>query len=106
MLAQLAEFEGLAAEVVSVQALSGELIEIVEQRHPDFVMISALPPSAIMHSRYICKRLMTGQCSNGTKAIVALWTVVDLEKARERIRTCGTDRVVSSLSQALEQLRT
>ncbi|MCI0363042.1 MAG: AI-2E family transporter [Phycisphaerales bacterium] len=103
MLAQLAQFEGLAAEVVSVQTLSGEFVELVEQHQPDFVVISALPPSAIMHSRYVCKRLKA--CNGDPKAIVGLWTVADLDKARERIRTCGTDRVVSSLTQALGQLR-
>jgi len=104
MLAQLLEIEGSCAEVISTESLAAEVIEQIEQRSPESVCISAMPPLAVMHSRYLCKRLATR--FQGLRVVVGLWHTTNIDRARERIRTCGTERVVSTLMQAVEQFRT
>ncbi len=57
MLAQLSAMRGCAVEAVSVMALASEMVDLVEQRKADVVCISAMPPAAATHARYLCKRL-------------------------------------------------
>ena len=104
MLAQLLRGHGVEAEAVGVEALAGEVVEAVERQKPAMVFISALPPLAVMHSRYLCKRLFSRLAD--LKVVVGLWNSPNVEQAKERIRTCGTDRVISSLSEAMEMIRT
>lgn len=67
-------------------------------------MISALPPAAVTHARYIVKRLR-GRFPD-IKIIVGLWTSGgNLEKAKARLESAGTNLVVGSLEQAIEELR-
>jgi predicted PurR-regulated permease PerM len=104
MLAQLLEQEGYCAEYVSVEKLASEYLQIVESKGVQVVIISALPPAAVTHARYIVKRLR-GRFPN-LKILVGLWTAGgNLEKARSRLESSGTDLVVNSLEKAIEQLR-
>src|SRR5205085_9830845 len=57
MLAQLLEAEGCRAKAVAVTSLAGEMVELVDQCTADVVCLSATPPAAVMHARYLCKRL-------------------------------------------------
>src|SRR5262249_39601759 len=49
MFAQVAERMGFKAEAVRVDALASEMLELVERRKTDIVVISALPPAAVNH---------------------------------------------------------
>ena len=57
MLAQVLEAKGCLVQAVSVTSLASEMVDLVEQCTPDVVCISATPPAAVMHARYLCKRL-------------------------------------------------
>ena len=57
MLAQLLSFKGACTETIGVDSLAGEMVEIIRDRQPAAVCVSALPPLAIPHSRYLCKRV-------------------------------------------------
>jgi methylmalonyl-CoA mutase cobalamin-binding subunit len=104
MLAQLLEQEGYCAEYVSVEKLASEYVQLVESQGVQVVMISALPPAAVTHARYIVKRLRAR--FPDIKIIVGLWTTGgNLEKARLRLESAGTNLVVGSLEKAIEQLR-
>jgi predicted PurR-regulated permease PerM len=104
MLAQLLEQEGYCAEYVSVEKLASEYLQLVETKGVEVVMISALPPAAVTHARYIVKRLR-GRFPD-IKIIVGLWTSGgNLEKAKARLESAGTNLVVGSLEQAIEELR-
>lgn len=104
MLAQLLEQQGYCAEYVSVEKLASEYIELVEKRKVQVVIISALPPAAVTHARYIVKRLRTRFPE--LKIIVGLWTVSgDLTRQQARLKSAGTDLVVGSLEGAIEQLQ-
>jgi len=78
------------------------MIDLVEQRKADVVCVSATPPGAMMHARYLCKQLRRRLPK--VKLIVGLWDVQgDLIKASERIG-CGAT-VVATLADAQERIR-
>jgi methanogenic corrinoid protein MtbC1 len=103
MLAQLLEFRGYCAFPVSVSKLASEMLEAVEKRRAHAVVVSALPPAAVAHSRYLCKRLHAK--FPDLKMVIGLWTAKgDLKKARERVTCDGTVQMASRLADALEQV--
>jgi predicted PurR-regulated permease PerM len=101
MAAQVFESPGRVVDSVPVTFLTGELVDLVDQQTADVICISATPPAAVMHARYLCKRLRARLPT--VKLVVGLWDAQgDLTKATERIG-CGA-RVVSTLSAAQEQI--
>ncbi len=104
MLAQVLEMTGCLVQAVSVTALVSEMVDLVEQRKADVVCISAMPPAAATHARYLCKRLR-GRFPEA-HLIVGLWNVQgDLNKAKERIGCGAATHVVGTLADAQEQIR-
>jgi predicted PurR-regulated permease PerM len=102
MLGQVLATEGCVVQAVSVTSLADEMVDFIKQCTADVVCISATPPAAVMHARYLCKRLR-GQLRE-VKLVVGLWDAQgDLTKARERIG-CGAI-VVATLADAKEQIR-
>ncbi len=104
MLAQLLEEQGCLVHVVSVGALVSERVDLVEQRHADIVCICATPPAAVVHARYLYRRLR-GQFPDAN-LVVGLWdNKGDLSQARNRIG-CGPEtHIVASLAEASVQIR-
>ena len=87
---------------VSVTYLASEMVDLVEQRKADVVCVSATPPGAMMHARYLCKQIR--RRFPKVKLVVGLWDIEgDLIKASERIG-CGAT-VVATLADAQEQIR-
>jgi hypothetical protein len=74
--------------------------DLVDQGVPDMICVCATPPAAVMHARYLCKRL-DDRIAN-VQLVVGLWNAQgDLDKARQRI---GCDAVVvATLAGAQEQ---
>jgi len=72
MLAQLLELKGQRAIAASQTLLAGEMLELIEAQKAPVVCISALPPAAVAHSRYLCKRLQIKFPDLPT--VVGLWT--------------------------------
>jgi predicted PurR-regulated permease PerM/methylmalonyl-CoA mutase cobalamin-binding subunit len=104
MLAQVLEHAGYCAEYASVDRLASEYLELVERKGVQVVIISALPPAAVTHARYLVKRLRSR--FPDLKIIVGLWTMTgSLERATERLTSAGTSQVVPTIEQAAEQLR-
>jgi predicted PurR-regulated permease PerM/methylmalonyl-CoA mutase cobalamin-binding subunit len=104
MLAQLIETSGFRVEIVSETVLAGELADLIAQRQADVVCISAMPPAAATHARYLCKRLQRNFPEG--RLIVGLWNAQgDLAKARTRIGCEAAVRVVATLAQAHEQIQ-
>ena len=103
MLAQLLEFRGYCAFPLSVTKLASEMVDAVEQRKAHVVVVSSLPPAAVTHSRYLCKRLHAR--FPDINMVVGLWTAKgDLKKAKDRIACAGNVQMASKLAQALEQI--
>jgi hypothetical protein len=102
MLAQILETRDCHVQAVPITSLAGEMIDLVDQRTADVVCLSATPPAAVMHARYLSKRLRD-QLPH-VKLVVGLWNAQgDLNKAKDRIG-CGST-VVATLADAQKQVR-
>ena len=102
MLAQVLETKNCVVQAVSVTSLATEMVDIVEQRNADVICVSATPPGAMMHARYLCKQLR--RRFPKVKLVVGLWDMQgDLNKAKERIG-CGAT-VIATMADAQEQIR-
>ena len=102
MLAHVLETKNCVVQAVSVTSLASEMVDLVERRKADVVCVSATPPGAMMHARYLCKQLR--RRFPKVKLVVGLWDMQgDLSKAKERIG-CGAT-VVATLADAQEQIR-
>jgi hypothetical protein len=67
------------------------------------VVISALPPSAITHARYLCKRLH--QKFPDIKMVIGLWTSnANLAEAKTRIICNDTDPVVNNFPSGIHEI--
>jgi predicted PurR-regulated permease PerM len=103
MLSQLLELQGYCAYPISQAALASEMVEKVATKDAQAVVVSALPPAAVAHARYLCKRLHTRFPE--LKMIVGLWTVKgDLNHAKDRLTCSESVQLATTFGQALEQL--
>ncbi len=103
MLVQLLEQRGINARVASPKTLSGEMIEQVEAESAAIVCVSALPPFAAMHARYLSKRLRPRFPQ--LKIIVGLWQTTGVTaKTQDRLTATGIDKLVTTLSEAASEL--
>jgi CheY-like chemotaxis protein len=103
MLAQLLETDGCVVQAVSVTGRASEMVDLVEQRQPAVVCISATPPAAVMHARYLCTRLRARMPK--VNLVVGLWdTPGDLTKAKKRIGCGANTHVVATLADAQQQV--
>ena len=102
MLAQALTTTGCQVQTVSLSSLTGDLHELVDQyKDVDMVFISAMSPAAVMHARYLSKRLR-GRLPE-VRLLVGLWdSQSNLNKATTRI---GCEAiVVTTLKSAHEQI--
>jgi hypothetical protein len=77
------------------------MVELLERRKPDVICISATPPAAVMHARYLCKRVY--QRFPKVRLLVGLWDAQgELSKSKARIGCDAT--VVATMANALKQL--
>ncbi len=105
MLVQLLAERGIAARVASSKLLSGEMIEQITVDKSIIVCISALPPFAVTHARYLCRRIRPRFPQ--LKVVLGLWQTGEMAvKTRERLATTGIDRLETTLKSALMQLET
>jgi len=103
MLAQLLELKGQRAIAASQASLASEMLELIAQQEAAAVCISALPPAALAHSRYLCKRLHVRFPE--LPAVVGLWTSkADERKSLERLALDGTLTLVTSLAGAVAEI--
>jgi predicted PurR-regulated permease PerM len=102
MLAQLLAASGVRLRVLSTANLASEMIGAVNEHAADVVCISALPPFAATHARYLCKRLCAA--NHNLKIIAGLWQSDGAKKAQDRLVETGIDGCVTTLSQACEQI--
>lgn len=102
LLAQILDARSYLVHTVPVTSPASEIVDLIEQRQPDVVCISATPPAAVMHGRYLCKQLRNR--FPRLSLVVGLWDVQgDLNKAKKRINYGAT--VVATLADAQEHIR-
>ena len=103
MLTQLLTLRGYCATSVGVDLLASEMVETIEKDAANIVCVSAMPPAAVPHARYLCKRIHA-RFPEMTMAIGVWHTKTDPQKIKQRIACDETVRIVTSLGQAQEQI--
>ncbi|CAN5430854.1 AI-2E family transporter [soil metagenome] len=104
MFAQVLSLHGYSVTSASVTKLASEMVAAVETAKADAVVISALPPAAVAHARYLCKRVH-GRFPNSLM-LVGLWLFKgDMRKAKDRIACTDSVRLSATLRTALEEMR-
>ena len=104
MLAQVLETEGYKTESLSFKTLANEMVAQVAEASATTVCISATPPHDTLHTRYLCK-LLRARLPH-LHIIVGLWDAeVDEAKLGRRRERLSADKVVTTLTDALEQIR-
>jgi predicted PurR-regulated permease PerM len=102
MFAQLMLVRGITVEVMSTRSLAAEMLDRVAEHPAGAVCVSALPPFAATHARYLCKRLRPKFPK--LKIVVGLWTTTGTaRKAQERLTETGIDRFVTTLTEGIDQ---
>ena len=95
---------GIDAEPVSVGSLSGETVERVRAADARLVCISAVPPAAGAHARYLCKRLKRQMPE--LRILVGLWNVAgSFERTEQRLIATGAAHVATNFQAALDRVR-
>ena len=93
----------VAAELLTTDVLKSEVMDRLTQLAPQVLYISALPPAAVLHGSYFCKRLRPRFPQ--LKIVVAVWHAEgDMEKGRSRLLAAGASEVVVTLKGAIEKL--
>ena len=93
----------VVSELLTTHVLKGEVLDRVTELAPQVLYISALPPAAVLHASYFCKRLRPRFPE--LKIVVAVWHAEgDMEKGRSRLLAAGASEVVTTLKGAIEKL--
>jgi predicted PurR-regulated permease PerM len=104
MLAQLWEQEGCAAISFLLGTSPVEMLTLLDPGEDDVICISALPPYAFAPARTMCKQIR-GRFPK-IKLVVCVWGFKgDAERAKARFERNQPDRLLTSLPQALEQIK-
>jgi methanogenic corrinoid protein MtbC1 len=103
MLSYLLEVQGYCAVAMGADALAGEMVQAVRDRNADVVCVAALPPGAVTHCRYLCKRLH--RVDANIRMLAGLWTFKgDLKNVKTRLACAGNVELATSLSQAMDEI--
>jgi predicted PurR-regulated permease PerM len=90
-------------EIVPVAALAAELIDRVYQTQPAVIVIAALPPGGLAHTRYLCKRLR--QRFDDVRIAIGLWGLEgDTADARKLLAEAGADHIATTMLETRSQL--
>jgi CheY-like chemotaxis protein len=101
MLSQLLERRGYRVTTAAAEATAGEVAEQIGGSGVDVVVVSALPPKAVMHARYLVKRLSARYPQ--LKVVVGLWA--DAQEAHKaQVSVAGTVKAVTTFDEAQDQL--
>lgn len=93
---------GLAAQNGSPFSSDADFSDSPARRAPDAIVISALPPEALMHSRTVCRRV-SGRFP-ATRLIVGLWQARLDERAIARLSSAGAAATATSFAECLRVL--
>jgi predicted PurR-regulated permease PerM len=103
MLTQLLRQQGCGAQNAAAKLVAGEMIELVAEADVDVVCISVVPPSTVVHARYLCLKLRS--LLPRQKIVAGLWgTTEDTIEAATRLRDAGAEETVTTLPEAIVQI--
>ena len=104
MLAQLLEQSGQTTLCLPIAHASlMEMLALIDIRPDDVICISSLPPYAFQPARTMCKLIRERYPK--IKLVIGVWGFSgDTEKAKARFERTQPDRLLTSLTQAVEQI--
>ena len=103
MLVQLLRQQKFEAENFSAQLATGEIVEAVAKTDCDAICISVVPPSTLIHARYLTRKLREGL--RNPKIVVGFWGATEnVADAAQGLRKSGPDEIVVSFAEAVVQL--
>jgi predicted PurR-regulated permease PerM len=83
-------------EVAPANVLTSELLETIAKVTPAVIVIAAMPPGGLTHTRYLCKRLR--QRSADVKVVVGRWAAhEDDAHGSAQLREAGANEVTTSM---------
>jgi hypothetical protein len=103
MLAGLLQRAGLQVEVASSEMLTRDHAHTIEKFKPDLVCVSAVPPLALLHARYMCMRFRSQYPD--LRLVVGLWqSRTDLEKLKAKLPVSIVEHTVLTLADAVTRI--
>jgi predicted PurR-regulated permease PerM len=103
MLAGLLKRQGFKVELISSQRLTGEAVHIVEELKPCLICVSAVPPLALLHARYMCMRLRSQYPD--LKLVVGIWqSKADGEKLKTKLPASLVEYAAITLADAVTRI--
>jgi predicted PurR-regulated permease PerM len=83
---------------ISAEALSGEVVDQLQDRHPAVACIGAVSPGGAHESRYLLKRLQA--LEEGVPIVLARWGAKNEKKLRELANESGLHAIATTLIEA------
>lgn len=103
MLTQLLRQQDFEAENLPATLTQNELVDMAVQSEGDTLCISVVPPSTLIHARYLTAKLHARLPD--AKIVVGFWGATEnMADAAQRLRLSGADEVVLSLADAVVQM--
>jgi predicted PurR-regulated permease PerM len=100
MLTNLLSERGYQASTVSSSPLASERVDLIATLNADLVVVSAMPPGASLHVRYLYKRIRAKFPS--VRLLIGLWNAAaDQAKLERRMASDSEVRVVARLHDAV-----
>jgi predicted PurR-regulated permease PerM/methylmalonyl-CoA mutase cobalamin-binding subunit len=102
MLTQLLAQQGFAAENLTAERTTGELLEVTAQENADALCISVMPTSTVIHARYLCGKLRARFPK--LPIVIAVWGATEqLSEIKGKLRESGADDMITTLAEGLVQ---
>ena len=104
MLAHVLDDAEIEACAISGHALASELLDDIDERGTDLICISAVPPTALAHARYLYKRIVARFPE--IPVVIGVWDgALDRQETSERIGCQSNAQVVTTLHEARAKVR-
>ena len=102
MLAQLLERSGHEAQCIA-HGTTAEMLEQIGNENPDYVVLSALPPFALIYARTLYKRVRA-RLPN-VSIVIGVWNFSEVEKLSSRLALDSHGKGVTTLRAARAEIR-
>jgi methylmalonyl-CoA mutase cobalamin-binding subunit len=102
MLAQLLQRRGYDVDALGAASLTSEMVDLAARDRADVVLVSAMPPKAALHARYLLKQLSSRHPE--LKVILGVWGNSKQANAVDAAHAASDARVVTTLAEAREEL--
>lgn len=103
-LSGLLRSQGHEVIIVGVLALANEMKESLKQNPSDVVVISSMPPSAVAHAKYLCKKIQSEV--GKAKIIVGLWNAAgELQRSKSSFFFIENIQMISTFGEALSKIQ-